>query len=39
VLINPNTSSHVYIEISLSMLENKIPPVLSDLIIEADYNL
>jgi hypothetical protein len=39
VLTNPNTSSHVYIEISLSMLENKIPPVLSDLIIEADYNL
>lgn len=39
VLTNPNTSSHVYIEVTLAMLENKIPPVLSDLIIEADYNL
>lgn len=39
VLTNPNTSSHVYIEVSLSMLENKIPPVLSDLIVEVDYNL
>jgi len=39
VLTNPNTSSHVYIEVSLAMLENKIPPVLSDLIVEVNYNL
>jgi len=39
VLTNPNTSNHVYIEVTISMLENKIPPILSDLIIEADYNL
>ena len=38
-LNNPNTSDHVYIEVTLSMLEDKIPPVLSDLIIEVDYNL
>lgn len=39
VLTNPYTSSHVYLEVTLAMLENKIPPILSDLIIEADYNL
>lgn len=39
VLTNPGTSSTVYIEVTLNMLEDKIPPVLSDLIIEADYNL
>lgn len=38
-LNNPNTSDHVYIEVTLNMLEDKIPPVLSDLIIEVDYNL
>jgi hypothetical protein len=38
VLVNPGTSSTVYIEVTLNMLEDKIPPVLSDLIIEADYN-
>jgi len=36
---NTGTSSHVYIEITMSMADNKIPPVLSDLIIQADYNL
>ena len=39
VLVNPNTCSHVYIEVTLAMLDDKVPPVLSDLIIEADYNL
>jgi hypothetical protein len=38
-LNNTNTSDHVYIEATLNMLEDKIPPVLSDLIIEVDYNL
>jgi hypothetical protein len=38
-LNNPNTSDHVYVEVTLNMLEDKIPPVLSDLIIEVDYNL
>lgn len=38
VLVNPGTSSTVYVEVTLNMLEDKIPPVLSDLIIEADYN-
>lgn len=38
-LVNPGTSSTVYVEVTLKMLEDKIPPVLSDLIIEADYNL
>lgn len=36
-LTNPGTSDHVYIEVSLNMLEDKVPPILSDLIIEADY--
>jgi hypothetical protein len=36
---NTGTSSHVYIELTMSMADNKIPPVLSDLIIQADYNL
>jgi hypothetical protein len=36
---NTGTSSDVYIEISMSVADNKIPPVLSDLIIQADYNL
>lgn len=36
---NPGTSSHVYVEATLNMLDDKIPPVLSDLIVEADYNL
>lgn len=38
-LNNPGTSNEVYIEVSLSMLDDKNPPVLSDLIIQADYNL
>lgn len=38
-LNNPGTSSHVYVEVTLNMLDDKIPPVLSDLIIEVDYNL
>lgn len=38
VLTNPGTSSTVYVETTLNLLEDKIPPVLSDLIIEADYN-
>lgn len=38
-LNNPGTSDHVYIEVTLNMLDDKIPPVLSDLIVEADYNL
>ena len=38
VLTNPGTSSTVYVEVTLNLLEDKVPPVLSDLIIEADYN-
>lgn len=38
-LDNPGTSNQVYIEITLKMLDDKNPPVLSDLIIECDYNL
>jgi hypothetical protein len=38
-LNNPGTSNHVYIEVTLNMLEDRIPPVLSDLIVEVDYNL
>jgi len=38
-LENPGTSNHVYVEVSLAMLDDKNPPILSDLIIEADYNL
>lgn len=38
VLTNPGTSSTVYLEVTLKMLDDKVPPVLSDLIIEADYN-
>jgi hypothetical protein len=38
VLTNPGTSSTVYVEVTLNMLEDKMPPVLSDLIVEADYN-
>jgi hypothetical protein len=36
-LENQGTSTEVYIEVTLKMLEDKIPPVLSDLIIEVDY--
>lgn len=36
-LNNTFTSNHVYIEVSLNMLEDKNPPILSDLIIEVDY--
>lgn len=39
VLTNPGTSTTAYIEVTLKMLEDKVPPVLSDLIVEADYNL
>jgi hypothetical protein len=38
-LVNPETSDHVYVEVTLNMLDDMIAPVLSDLIIEADYNL
>jgi hypothetical protein len=38
-LVNPQTSDHVYVEVTLNMLDDMIAPVLSDLIIEADYNL
>jgi hypothetical protein len=38
-LNNSGTSTDVYIEVSITMLDDKIPPVLSDLIVEADYNL
>ncbi len=38
-LNNPNTSSHVYVEVTLNMLEDRVSPVLSDLIVEVDYNL
>jgi hypothetical protein len=37
VLNNPGTSDHVFIEVTLNMLDDKIPPILSDLIIEANY--
>ena len=36
---NTGTSNAVYVEVSMSMPDSKIPPILSDLIIEADYNL
>ncbi len=36
---NTGTSSSVYIELTLSMPDNKIPPVVSDIIVQADYNL
>jgi hypothetical protein len=36
-LENQGTSTEVYIEVTLKMLEDKIPPVLSDLVIEVDY--
>jgi len=35
-LSNPGSSSHVWIEVTLNMLEDKTPPVLSDLLIS--YN-
>jgi hypothetical protein len=38
-LTNPGTSNQVYIEVKLTMLDDKNPPILSDLIIESDYNL
>lgn len=36
---NSGASTCVYIELTMLMPDNKIPPVLSDLIIQADYNL
>lgn len=39
VLSNPGTSDHVYVEVTLNMLDDNVPPVLSDLILDADYNL
>lgn len=36
---NTGTSSTVYIELTISMPYNKIPPVVSDIIVQADYNL
>ena len=38
-LSSSGTSDHVYVEVTLNMLDDMIPPVLSDLILEADYNL
>lgn len=38
-LTNPGTATTVFVEVNLSMLDDKNPPILSDLIIEADYNL
>lgn len=38
-LNNTGTSNHVFVEVTLNMLDDKNPPVLSDLIIEADYNI
>jgi len=38
-LTNPGASNHVFIEATLSMLDDNNPPVLSDLIVEVDYNL
>ena len=36
---NTGSSSSVYIELTISMPDNKIPPVVSDIIVQADYNL
>ena len=36
---NTGTSNAVYIELTLNMLDNKIPLVVSDIIVQADYNL
>ena len=36
---NTGTSSEVYIELTLNILDNKIPPIVSDIIVQADYNL
>lgn len=36
---NTGVSSQVYIELTLNMLDNKIPLVVSDIIVQADYNL
>lgn len=38
-LTNPGASSHFYIEATLNMLGDNNPPVLSDLIVDVDYNL
>jgi len=37
--INPGVSDHVFIEANLVMPDNRIPPVISDIIVQADYNL
>lgn len=36
---NSGASATVYIELTLSMPDNKIPPIISDIIVQADYNL
>jgi hypothetical protein len=36
---NTGSSSSVYIELTLNMPDNKIPVVVSDIIVQADYNL
>jgi len=36
---NTGASSSVYIELTLNMLDNKIPLIASDIIVQADYNL
>lgn len=38
-LTNPGASNHIFVEASLNMLDDNNPPVLSDLIVEVDYNL
>jgi hypothetical protein len=38
-LSNPGASNHIYIEVTLNMLDDNNPPVLSDLIVDIDYNL
>ena len=37
--VNNGASDSVYIELSIEMPDNNIPPVVSDLIVQADYNL
>jgi len=34
---NPGASSEIWVEVTLNMLDDKTPPILSDLIIDYDY--
>lgn len=38
-LSNTGASSHIYVEVTLNMLDDNVPPILSDLIVDVDYNL